>query len=100
MNKKEIEELKRLLFQDRLTQYGKRMLVQYLEQKESILDRVTDKLKELNQKYKNAMSLLNRKSFIAKEYCTTTYDKEKFKLISITKIEWNNWEKWDWKNNI
>lgn len=48
----------------------------------------------------NAMSLLNRKSFIAKEYCTTTYDKEKFKLISIAKIEWNNWEKWDWKNNI
>ncbi len=46
MNKEEIEELKRLLFQDRLTQYGKRKLVQYLEQKESILDKVTDKLKE------------------------------------------------------
>lgn len=58
MNKKEIEELKRLLFQDRLTQYGKRMLVQYLEQKESILDRVTDKLKELNQKYKNEYKIV------------------------------------------
>lgn len=46
MNKEEIEEIKRLLFQDRLTQYGKRKLVQYLEQKESILDKVTDKLKE------------------------------------------------------
>ena len=43
---KEIEEIKRLLFQDRLTQYGKRKLVQYLEQKESILDKVTDKLKQ------------------------------------------------------
>ena len=49
MNKEEIEEIeeiKRLLFQDRLTQYGKRKLVQHLEQKESILDKVTDKLKE------------------------------------------------------
>ena len=42
----EIKEIKKLLFQDRLTQYGKRKLVQYLEQKESILDKVTDKLKE------------------------------------------------------
>ena len=46
MNKEEIEEIKRLLFQDRLTQYGKRKLVNYLERKESILDKVTDKLKE------------------------------------------------------
>lgn len=42
MNKEEIEEIKRLLFQGRLTQYGKRKLVQYLEQKESILDKVTE----------------------------------------------------------
>ena len=49
MNKEEIEEIeeiKKLLFQDRLTQYGKRKLVQHLEQKEAILDKVTDKLKE------------------------------------------------------
>ena len=42
MNKEEIKEIKRLLFQGRLTQYGKRKLVQYLEQKESILDKVTE----------------------------------------------------------
>lgn len=51
MNKEEIEEIKRLLFQDRLTQYGKRKLVQHLEQKETILDKVTDKLKEIGNKY-------------------------------------------------
>lgn len=34
MNKKEIEEIKRLLFQDRLTQYGKRKLIKYMEQLE------------------------------------------------------------------
>ena len=55
VNKKEeeIEEIKRLLFQDRLTQYGKRKLVQHLEQKESISDKVTDKLKELERELKN-----------------------------------------------
>ena len=46
MEKEEIEEIKRLLFQGRLSQYGKRKLVQYLEQKENTLDKVTDKLKE------------------------------------------------------
>ena len=49
MNKEEIEEIKRLLFQDRLTQHGKRKLVQHLEKKESILDKVTDKLKEIRR---------------------------------------------------
>lgn len=49
MNKEEIEEIKRLLFQDRLTQYGKRKLVNYLEQKESILDKVKDKLEEIRR---------------------------------------------------
>lgn len=34
MNKEEIEEIKRLLFQDRLTQYGKRKLIKYMEQLE------------------------------------------------------------------
>ena len=49
MNKEEIEEIKRLLFQDRLTQHGKRKLVQHLEQKESILNRVTGKLEEIRR---------------------------------------------------
>lgn len=46
MNKEEIEELKRLLLQDKLTQYGKRKLIKYLEQKELILNKVTERLKE------------------------------------------------------
>lgn len=62
MNKEEIEEIKRLLFQDRLTQYGKRKLVQYLEQKESILDKVTDKLKETIKKERQLMPYLPHKS--------------------------------------
>lgn len=56
MNKEEIEEIeeiKKLLFQDKLTQYGKRKLVQYLEQKESILDKVKEKLKEAKRELKD-----------------------------------------------
>lgn len=53
MNKEEIKEIKRLLFQGRLTQYGKRKLVQYLEQKESILDKVTGKLEEIRRELDN-----------------------------------------------
>ena len=66
MDKEEIEEIKRLLFQDRLTQYGKRMLVQYLEQKESILDKVTDKLKEKIELIEDVIYLCKTDGKIAK----------------------------------
>lgn len=55
MNKEEIEEIKQLLFQDRLTQYGKRKLVQYLEQKESILDKVTEECRRQMTEYEETI---------------------------------------------
>ena len=58
MNKEEIEEIeeiKRLLFQDRLSQYGKRKLVQYLEQKESILDKVTEECRKQMTTYEDSI---------------------------------------------
>lgn len=39
---------------------------------------------------------LERKSFIAKEYCTTEYSKEKFKLLEYAKPVWTNYDKWNW----
>ena len=75
MNKEEIEEIKRLLFQDRLTQYRKRKLVQYLEQKESILDKVKDKLKEDIDIYKNSKELTE------KEQIELEYAKEILNII-------------------
>ena len=75
MNKEEIEEIKRLLFQDRLTQHGKRKLVQHLEQKESILDKVTDKLKEDIDIYKNSKELTE------KEQIELEYAKEILNII-------------------
>ena len=67
MNKEEIEEIKRLLFQGRLTQYGKRKLVQYLEQKETILDKVTEKLKEDIAEAKEEIKYWEEQYRVAKE---------------------------------
>ena len=67
MDKEEMEKIKRLLFQDRLNQYGKRKLVQYLEQKESILDKVTDKLKEDIKKTKEKIKYWEERYRTAKE---------------------------------
>ena len=55
MNKEEIEEIKRLLFQDKLTQHGKRKLVQYLEQKETILDKVTEERQKQMTTYEDSI---------------------------------------------
>ena len=55
MNKEEIEEIKRLLFQGRLSQYGKRKLVKYLEQKESILDKVTEECNKQLAEYEDSI---------------------------------------------
>lgn len=38
-----------------------------------------------------------RKSFIADEYCTTEYSKERFKLIKYTSPDWFNEDNWKWK---
>ena len=75
MNKEEIEEIKKLLFQDRLTQYGKRKLVQYLEQKESILDKVTDTLKEEMKKAKEQIKYYEKQYSISKERDSEFYIK-------------------------
>lgn len=39
-----------------------------------------------------------RESFIAKEYCTTEYSKDTFKLIKCTIPNWFEREEWDWQN--
>ena len=85
MDKEEIEEIKRLLFQDRLTQYGKRMLVQYLEQKESILDKVTDKWKEKIELIEDVIYLCKTDGKIAK-YKIEQLEEEKGDLQEILNI--------------
>ena len=86
MNKEEIEEIKRLLFQGRLSQYGKRKLVKYLEQKESILNKVTNKLKEDIENADNNIKHMEDKTIlqtIARELAigTRDYAKEILNII-------------------
>ena len=86
MNKEEIEEIKRLLFQGRLSQYGKRKLVKYLEQKESILNKVTDKLKEDIENVDNNIKHMEDKTIlqtIARELAIGTRDYAKEILSTI-----------------
>ena len=97
MNKEEIEEIKRLLFQDRLTQYGKRKLVQHLEQKESILDKVTDKLKgDIRNDY--CIKEIIGDAYITtgvKEYSVKPYAQEILNIIEGEKDKLNSIEqKW------
>ena len=40
---------------------------------------------------------LQRRTIIAHEYCTTEYDKNKFKLLEWAIPDWFNWNKWEWK---
>lgn len=41
-------------------------------------------------------SKFTRESFVAKEYCTTNYSRESFKLLEYAIPDWFNWEKWNW----
>ena len=82
MNKEEIEEIKKLLFQDRLTQYGKRKLVNYLEQKETILDKVTDKLKEDMKESKEKIKYYENQYRLAKEKEDKFYMKSHHRQIN------------------
>lgn len=59
----DIEELKRLLYRDELTQYGKRKLINYYEQREKDYKRILKENEELNYKLhskKIALEIYNR----------------------------------------
>ena len=53
----DIEELKRLLYIDSLTQYGKRKLINYYEQQEKNYKRVLEENEKLNKKIEKMKSL-------------------------------------------
>lgn len=48
----------------------------------------------------NCIPPVERKKFIAKEYCTTKYSKETFKLLQWAKPEWINWDNWEWQSHV
>lgn len=64
MNKNQIEELKKLLFQDRLTQSGKQKLIDYMEDLESKLNKVTNKLKSDIENADNNIKHMEEKTIL------------------------------------
>ena len=64
MDKNQIEELKKLLFQDRLTQSGKRKLIDYMENLESKLNKVTNKLKSDIENADNNIKHMEEKTIL------------------------------------
>ena len=80
MNKEEIENKKRMLRNFSEQGQGQRVffeedlelirdILQELEQKESILDKVTDKLKEVDKKYKNEYENIENMELSATKIC-------------------------------
>lgn len=55
MNKNQIEELKKLLFHDRLTQSGKQKLIDYMENLESKLNKVTEECRKQMKEYEDSI---------------------------------------------
>ena len=80
MNKEEIENKKRMLRNFSEQGQGQRVffeedlelirdILQELEQKETILDKVTDKLKEVDKKYKNEYENIENMELSATKIC-------------------------------
>lgn len=64
MEKEEIEEIKRLLFQDRLTQSVKQKLINYMEDLETKLNKVTNKLKSDIENANNNIKHMEEKTIL------------------------------------
>lgn len=64
-----------------------------------IFETARDKVRKSRGKYSKAITRdsLERESIIAKEYCTTEYSKETFRLLEYAEPDWFNWEEWEWK---
>lgn len=93
----DIEELKRLLYRNELTQYGKRKLINYYEQQEKNYKRL---LKE-NEKLKNDLSWrinycqeLEKDLFENCENHVISKDKIKEKIKEYTKLADSFYDKW------
>ena len=68
MNEEDIEELKRLFYSNRLTQYGKRKLIEYYEQRIEELEKENEIYKEELEKIDKEISKLknNNKDLLRK----------------------------------
>lgn len=65
-----------------------------------IFETKRENIRKSKGRYSRAINEYERESFIAKEYCTTTYSKDTFKLLEYAIPDWFNEEEWDWKEGI
>lgn len=79
----DIEELKRLFYSDRLTQYGKRKLIEYYEQR-------IKQLEEENRIYGLEGCRVRLKMYIDKNYISKSLVKEKIEEIQKEKKKYGN----------
>lgn len=79
----DIEELKRLFYSDRLTQYGKRKLIEYYEQR-------IKQLEEENRIYGLEGCRVRLKMYIDKNYISKSLVKEKIEELNEEEQELQN----------
>lgn len=65
-----------------------------------IFETKRENIRKSKGRYSRAINEYERESFIAKEYCTTTYSKDTFKLLEYAIPDWFNEEEWDWKEGV
>lgn len=65
-----------------------------------IFETKRENIRKSKGRYSRAINEYERESFIAKEYCTTTYSLDTFKLLKYTIPDWFNEEEWDWKEGV
>lgn len=77
MNEEDIEELKRLFYSDRLTQHGKRKLIEYYEQR-------IEELEEENETLKNVVSEIFNSEDVTDKYIPVSLVEEKIEDLKMS----------------
>ena len=81
-----IEELKRLLYRDELTQYGKRKLINYYEQQEKDYKRVLKENEELKEDRKNNNVMISLAQNELLNYMSGCEDGKKHKMTAVAQV--------------
>ena len=81
-----IEELKRLLYRDELTQYGKRKLINYYEQQEKDYKRVLKENEELKEDRKNNNVMISLAQNELLNYMSGYEDGKKHKMTAVAQV--------------
>lgn len=65
-----------------------------------IFETKRENVRKSKGRYSRAINEYEREQFIAKEYYTTTYSQDTFKLLKYAIPDWFNEEEWEWKEGV